>query len=108
MDGIQFQQAQSMQKTNPEMAQRTVPKAMASSTIDDAKKVITDANEYVARQHFAISLLQPTLFAISQPWLKGYSAQTNSISTGTGGPLSVGFYMARFWIDQNIKNNMGH
>ena len=44
------------------------------------KQVIKDANEYVAQQHFVISLLQPNLFAFYQPWLKGYNGQDDAIS----------------------------
>ena len=35
------------------------PKAMAATSVDELKQILRDANEYVARQHFAISLLQP-------------------------------------------------
>ena len=48
-------------------------KAMGSTSLDEIKKKVRDANEYVMRQHFTISLLQPNLFAFYQPWLKGYN-----------------------------------
>ena len=83
-------------------------KAMAATSVDDIKKVIRDMNEYAARQHFIISLLTPTLFALYQPWLKGYSAQNFSLSGVSTGPLQIGFYASRFWIDQNLKKAMGH
>ena len=85
-----------------------LPKATASSNIDDIQKIIKDANEYIARQHFSISLLQPNLFAIYQPWLKGYNAQDRSITGGTTSPKLIFFYAARFWIDTNMKQSMGH
>jgi len=81
--------------------------ALAATTVDAYKQVLTQANQYVAQQHFVISLLEPDVFALYQPWLKGYNAQ-NSALTGTSSPALVGFYGARFWIDQNMKNNMGH
>jgi hypothetical protein len=68
---------------------------------------VKDTNEYVARQHFVISLLQPNTFGLYQPWLKGYSGQNQSIS-GTNGPKLLAFYAARFWIDQGLKKSMGH
>ena len=81
------------------------PKAMADINIDDIKQVLRDANEYVARQHFAISLLQPNLFALYQPWFKGYSGQFGSIAQSQ---LLLGFYTSHFWIDQSLKKSMGH
>ena len=83
-------------------------KVLAANDINGVKQALKDANEYVARQHFSISLLQPNLFAFSQPWLKGYNGQYSSVSTGSGGPVYPGFYAARFWIDSNLKKSMGY
>ena len=83
------------------------PKALAATSVDQVKQVLKDANEYVARQHFGISLLTPNLFGLYQPWLKGYNGQTNAISGGSG-PILMGFYLSRFWIDQNLKKSLGH
>ena len=82
------------------------PKALAAKNEEELKKVLRDANERVARQHYAISLLQPVLYSLCQPWLKGYNAQIHSVWMGAGGPSMLGFYGARFWIDQNLKNNI--
>jgi len=75
--------------------------AMAATTVDAAKQVVKNANEYVAQQHFVISLLQTNVYAFAQPWLKGYSAQYGAISQGNLGPQVLGFYGARFWINRN-------
>ena len=84
-------------------------KAMASTTVDEIKKLVRDANEYVSRQHFCVSLLQPNLSALYQPWLKGYDGRSQAISiSGAAGPHFISFYQARFWIDQNLKKSMGH
>jgi ABC-type transport system substrate-binding protein len=83
-------------------------RAMASTNIDDVKKVLRDANEYVARQHFTISLLSPTSYALCQPWVKGYNGQDRSILTQSIAPLFLSFYGARFWVDQKLKSSMGH
>ena len=45
--------------------------AMAAANADAVKLIVRDANEYVARQHFTISLLAPQTYALRQPWLKG-------------------------------------
>ena len=85
-----------------------LPQAMATSNINEVKKVIRKANEYVARQHFAISLLQPMQYSLYQPWLKGYNGQFFALSAASGGPPLIFFYPARFWIDQKLKRKMGH
>jgi ABC-type transport system substrate-binding protein len=78
------------------------PKAMATTTVGDALQVLKDANEYVARQHLAISLVEPMNISLVQPWLKGYNGQYGAFY-GTAGPTELFFYGARFWIDQNLK-----
>ena len=82
------------------------PKAIAATEEDELKKILRDANERVARQHYAISLLQPVQYSLCQPWLKGYNAQIHSVWMGAGGPSMLGFYGARFWIDRNLKKRM--
>ena len=80
------------------------PKALAATSLDEVVRIYREANEYLARQHFSISLLQPNSFALCQPWLKGYDGQFGSIM----GPVVLSFYLGRFWIDQKLKRSMGH
>ena len=82
-------------------------KAMATTNVDEIKQILKDQNEYVARQHFDISLLQPMEYGLYQPWFKGYSGQHGSIS-GPDGPQLLFYYPSRFWIDQDLKKSMGH
>jgi len=84
------------------------PKAAATSDDNQLKQILRDANEYMARQHFAISLLKPMQYSLYQPWLKGYNAQFGSVCSAAGSPQLLFFYPARFWIDQNLKKSMGH
>ena len=82
------------------------PRAQAAANLDETKQIFREANEYVARQHFAISLLQrPVRYSLHQPWLKGYNAQFGSTSWS---PPSLSFYAARFWIDRKLKKSSGH
>jgi len=85
-----------------------LPEAMAAGSVDDIKKIVKDANEYVARRHFAVSLLQPMQYSLYQPWLRGYNGQFFAVSAASGGPPLYFFYPARFWIDQKLKMKMGH
>jgi len=77
------------------------PKVLTTTNIDEFKQVLRDANEYVARQHFVISLVQPRLFSFIQPWFKGYCGQ---FGAQTDHNQLLSFYLARFWIDQKLKN----
>ena len=82
------------------------PRAKTAASPKETRKIFREANEYVARQHFAISLLpKPLRYSLCQPWLKGYNAQFGS--TGWS-PPNLSFYMARFWVDQKLKKSMGY
>ena len=76
--------------------------SLTASSLDQVKKLLRDQNEYVARQHWLISLLQPMSYCLVQPWLKGYTGQTRGIS-GANNPFFMGFYAARLWIDKGTK-----
>ena len=78
------------------------PKSLVASTLTEVKQLLRDQNEYVARQHYLISLLQPMSYCLTQPWLKGYTGQTRGIS-GANNPFFMGFYAARLWIDPSLK-----
>ncbi len=84
------------------------PKATAASGEEQQKQILRDANEYMARQHFAISLLKPMQYSLYQPWFKGYHGQFGSICSAAGSPQLLFFYPARFWIDGDLKQSMGH
>jgi peptide/nickel transport system substrate-binding protein len=83
-------------------------RALTASSEEEKKQIVKEYNERVARQHFAISLLQLPAYSLCQPWLKGYHAQCHSIMMGVGGPSRLSFYGARFWIDRKMKSSMGH
>jgi ABC-type transport system substrate-binding protein len=84
------------------------PQAIAAPDEPARKKVLRDANEYVARQHFSISLLSPGLFTVYQPWLKGFHGQFGAVCSAAGSPQLLFFYTARFWIDHDLKKKIGH
>jgi ABC-type transport system substrate-binding protein len=86
-----------------------LPKISANTELNDnLKQVMRDANEYVARQHFTISLLQQTAYSLYQPWVKGFNAQFGSAWAHGSGPAMLSFYLGRFWVDQSLKKSMGH
>ena len=104
---FQVGQAGNMAMVNDPVFEAFYPKALAATSTGEIKKILRDANEYVARQHFVISLLQPMTYTLCQPWLKGFNAQYGS-SSYPNGPQLLFFYGARFWIDQSLKKSMGH
>ena len=80
-------------------------KATAASSEQEVQRIFRDANERVARQHFAISLLHARSYSLCQPWLKGFNAQFGSTWGAAAGPGMLSFYLGRFWIDQNLKKS---
>jgi peptide/nickel transport system substrate-binding protein len=84
------------------------PAALVATSIDQVKQIVKAANEYVARQHFCVSLFQIYTYCLSQPWLKGFNGQNHSLYGGSNGPLLLCYYGARFWIDQSQKTALGH
>jgi peptide/nickel transport system substrate-binding protein len=79
------------------------PAALAASTSDAVKAIVQQANQYVAQQHFVISLIQYNNFCLYQPWVKGYTGQLYGFYVTSSGLPMLSFYQARFWIDQNAK-----
>ncbi len=72
------------------------PAALAATSIDQVQQLVIQANQRVAQQHFAISIVQPSTFGFTQPWFKGYSGQFGAEAAG-GNYLC--FYLGRFWIN---------
>jgi len=84
------------------------PAAIAATGESQLKQLLRNANEYIARQHFAISLLSPGSYTLYQPWLKGFHGQFGAFCSAAGSPQMLFFYPARFWIDHELKKKMGH
>ena len=78
--------------------------AMEATSTKQIKLILKNANEHVARQHYAISLLTPKTFDLCQPWVRGYNGQFGSTCGHMGSPQRLFFFPARFWIDQRVKN----
>ena len=66
------------------------PAAVAATDITQIKSIVSQANLYVAQQHFGVSSVSPNFYSFVQPWLKGYN--------GENGAASSGFYLSRFWV----------
>jgi ABC-type oligopeptide transport system substrate-binding subunit len=78
--------------------------ALAATSVDQVKEALKGQNLYVAQQHYVISLLNPSSFNLSQPWLKGYLGQSFAMTGGSSGPMMIGYYASRYWIDSSMKH----
>ena len=76
--------------------------ALAATTVPQVKQIVHDENQYVVQQHFLISLVQPNVYFLSQPWIVGFNAQYGAFCDGSG-PLMGFQYFSRFWINKNLK-----
>ena len=83
-------------------------KAVSAKGIDDILRILRDANEYVARRHFSLCVLQAMTYSLYQPWVKGASGQFGATWGVAGTPMMLSFYLGRFWIDNKLKKSMGH
>ncbi len=76
--------------------------AMAATDPNVVLQILEQENEYIAAQHFSISLLEVNTYNLCQPWLIGYNGQQQAIGNNACG---MGFYGARMWINQQLKNS---
>jgi peptide/nickel transport system substrate-binding protein len=80
-----------------------LPRALAATDFEDLRKIMREANEYVAQQHFSICLQRIMAYSLCQPWVKGFNGQFGSAWAHGGGPAMLSFYLGRFWVDENAK-----
>jgi len=74
-------------------------KINSATNIDDAKKLVIEADQYALKQHYKIHTCPHVASCLWQPWLKGYSGEY------IAGPAH---YYARMWVDQKLKKTMGY
>jgi peptide/nickel transport system substrate-binding protein len=82
-----------------------VAAAQSGVTVDDIKKALKDANVYVAQHLWIISLPGADGFSCYQPWLGGFSNQPFALGSLA---LLGGFYTSRYWINGDLKKQLGH
>jgi peptide/nickel transport system substrate-binding protein len=81
--------------------------ATAAMSVSAVQQLLHDANLYVAQNHFAISLAQPSTFNMVQPWIKGAVGNNTLGDAVTGAGFGDGVPIA-VWIDQSLKASLGH
>jgi peptide/nickel transport system substrate-binding protein len=86
--------------------------AITAQSVSSVKQLLHDENLYIAQQHLAISLAQPSVFNMVQPWVKG-NMGVNPLGdavTGAGFIIGAGFsdgVPLGVWIDRNLKYSEG-
>ena len=76
--------------------------AVAATTIEEQQRAVKAANMYIVANHWNIWGTKVPAFNAAQPWLKGYNGESE-----LGGVGRV-TYVARLWIDQDLKKQMGY
>ncbi len=85
-------------KNNDPVFDKLFEKQMASLDLAERRQLLIEANDRVLAQYWSVRVLPTVTVNVNQPWLKGYSGEYN---------ISQMYYVARFWIDQDIKKAMG-
>jgi peptide/nickel transport system substrate-binding protein len=71
----------------------------AATTSEEAANLTKEIDKYVIEKHWLIATPETNSFAVWQPYIDGYSAE--SLAWGQG------LTYARLWVDQNMKKQMG-
>jgi peptide/nickel transport system substrate-binding protein len=79
--------------------QKAYADAMLAQDVETVQKILHDLNLYIATQHYAISIAQPSAFNMVQPWIKG-NPGANTMGNYTG--------YSRCWIDANVRAQYIH
>jgi peptide/nickel transport system substrate-binding protein len=79
-----------------------VAQFFAATTMDEAARLQAEADEYAIPKHWSVHLFPLATFIAWQPYLKGYSGESR-LNMSCGGYIS-----ARLWIDQALKESLGH
>ena len=74
-------------------------KQMGATSKEERQELLIQANDRALQQFWSVRILPRVQINVYQPWLKGYSGELNATQM---------YYAARFWIDQNMKESMGH
>ena len=78
----------------------------AQSTIDREEfiSLVGELDQYYIKEMWTLALPIPSSIMLYQPWLKGYRGEKGS---GSEGVASSGI-LERVWVDQELKEDMGH
>ena len=75
--------------------------AKAATMLEERNRLTKEANLYALGLHFHITAPVSPQFNVAQPWIKGYNGE---VSIGTAQFTTI---LARLWIDQDLKRELG-
>jgi peptide/nickel transport system substrate-binding protein len=87
---------------NDPVYESMVGDVLTAPTKEAAQQASIEANEYVARQHWAITVCNQYWPQVWQPYVKGFSGERVNYN------WFAGAVRARLWIDQDMKKTMGY
>ena len=81
-----------------------VEAAHAATTIEEQQRLVREADKYYIEKQWQIWGVFLPQFSLLQPWVKGHN---HEIVIGSAPPDHAALW-ARIWIDQELKEAMGH
>ena len=76
--------------------------AGAATTIEELQRLVKEADMYPIERHWWVWGPMNPVFDAIQPWVKGYNGEFRLRA------VTQNFWAARLWIDQEMKEAMGH
>ena len=89
-----------------------VDAAKAVATLEERNRLVKEGNLYAVGQHWHVDGPGPVpQFNVAQPWVKGYNGEFGSSRPFSAAGLlrhdQVTTLLARLWIDQDLKRELG-
>ena len=72
-----------------------------AQSIEEQQRALKEANMYIVENHWIIWGTKVPQIEAAWPWLKGYNGEI-------WGPQAGNSILARLWIDQDLKKEMGY
>ena len=80
----------------------SMAEAAQAAPLEEQMRLTREADMYFIEQQWYIWGPKVPMFNASQPWIKGYNGEVElGLSRGVA-------MLARIWIDQDLKKEMGH
>ena len=76
--------------------------AKETTDIEEYKSSLRQADEITVREHWGLNKSIAPFFSVNQPWVIGFNGEFNM------GRDRGNSFVARFWIDSELKEAMGH
>ena len=75
--------------------------AAAATTIEEQQRLVNEADMYGIEKHWWVAGPRVPVFGVTQPWVIGYNGEAEFGSNNY-------IMLSRLWIDQELKEAMGH